>query len=64
MTYFRYGVVLREMSYIGHARNILVESVSLEPCNWSAWLDLALLCPDREILDQLQGLPKGIQFIF
>jgi hypothetical protein len=45
------------MSYIGNARNVLIESLILEPCNWSAWLDLAVLLPDREILDQLD-LPK------
>jgi hypothetical protein len=51
------------MSYIGNARQVLVESLVLEPCNWSAWLDLAVLLPDRDILAQLD-LPKCMQYSF
>lgn len=48
------------MSYIGKARAILVASVHACPCNWSAWLDLAALCPDRNVLNLLE-LPTGSQ---
>eukprot|EP01126_Amoeba_proteus_P035623 TRINITY_DN3599_c0_g1_i37.p1 TRINITY_DN3599_c0_g1~~TRINITY_DN3599_c0_g1_i37.p1 ORF type:complete len:388 (+),score=57.35 TRINITY_DN3599_c0_g1_i37:513-1676(+) len=44
---------MRELSFIGKARSLLVESVHLVPCNWSAWLDIAALCPDRDVLRQL-----------
>lgn len=55
----RYGITLREMSHIGKARSILVMSLRACPCNWSAWLDLAALCPDRDVLTQLD-LPTGL----
>lgn len=55
-----YGVILREMSYIGKARNVLVSAVRASPCNWSAWVDLAALCPDIGVVSLL-GLPTGIK---
>eukprot|EP00276_Gloeochaete_wittrockiana_P012349 CAMPEP_0184374476 /NCGR_PEP_ID=MMETSP1089-20130417/165045_1 /TAXON_ID=38269 ORGANISM="Gloeochaete wittrockiana, Strain SAG46.84" /NCGR_SAMPLE_ID=MMETSP1089 /ASSEMBLY_ACC=CAM_ASM_000445 /LENGTH=565 /DNA_ID=CAMNT_0026717491 /DNA_START=2202 /DNA_END=3899 /DNA_ORIENTATION=- len=48
-----YGVVLKELELKGQAREILVRSVNAYPWNWSAWHDLAAVCPDRETVDSL-----------
>mmetsp|Transcript_16313 Transcript_16313/g.31650 ORF Transcript_16313/g.31650 Transcript_16313/m.31650 type:complete len:616 (-) Transcript_16313:247-2094(-) len=48
-----YGVVLKEMQAKSAARRVLCEAVCSEPLLWSAWLDLASLCSEKEDLDQL-----------
>lgn len=50
---YAYGVVLKEMQLKGAARKVLCESVCAAPINWSAWLDLASLCSEKEDVDQL-----------
>ena len=36
---YLYGVVLRDLGNIKHAKLILCESVIAYPLNWSAWLE-------------------------
>uniref|UniRef100_A0A7S2WAH8 Cdc23 domain-containing protein n=1 Tax=Mucochytrium quahogii TaxID=96639 RepID=A0A7S2WAH8_9STRA len=48
-----YGVVLKEMQAKTMALSILCESVCENPLNWSAWLDLASLCTEKEDIEQL-----------
>ena len=43
-----YGVVLKELNQKPKAKQILSESVHLAPWNWSAWVDLASLCMNKE----------------
>ncbi|CAK9037576.1 Anaphase-promoting complex subunit 8 (Cell division cycle protein 23 homolog) (CDC23 homolog) (Cyclosome subunit 8), partial [Durusdinium trenchii] len=50
---YMYGVVLKEMQAKAMARKVLCESVCRSPHNWSAWLDLATLCTEKEDIDQL-----------
>eukprot|EP01125_Pyxidicula_operculata_P014862 TRINITY_DN5005_c0_g1_i1.p1 TRINITY_DN5005_c0_g1~~TRINITY_DN5005_c0_g1_i1.p1 ORF type:complete len:389 (-),score=46.41 TRINITY_DN5005_c0_g1_i1:143-1309(-) len=40
------------------ARSILVESIHKTPYNWSAWQDLVEMCPDHNVLSQI-NLPTG-----
>ena len=47
---YLYGVVLRDLGMPNQAKAIFCESVVKYPLNWSAWLDLALLCPDKAAL--------------
>ena len=53
---YLYGVVLRDLGNIKHAKLILCESVIAYPLNWSAWLDLALLCPEKQSLIDIQRI--------
>jgi len=48
-----YAVVLKEMQAIDEARQVFCEAVCQTPLNWSAWLDLASLCSEKEDLDEL-----------
>lgn len=41
-----YGIVLRGMEMKVEARQILVQSVTAFPWNWSAWLDILAICSD------------------
>ena len=51
---YLYGVVLRDLGMRDRARGILCEAVVAYPLNWSAWLDLSLLCPERASLLDVQ----------
>ncbi|CAJ1329486.1 unnamed protein product [Effrenium voratum] len=41
-----YGMVLKGLELKEDARRILLESVQVFPCNWSAWLDIVAICSD------------------
>lgn len=45
---YSYGIVLKELRDPAGARQMLCQSVSAYPLNWSAWLDLASLCTNKE----------------
>ena len=44
----RYGVVLKKLDLLKEALEMLVEAVNYEPLHWGAWLELAVLIPDKE----------------
>uniref|UniRef100_A0A6B2L4M5 Cdc23 domain-containing protein n=1 Tax=Arcella intermedia TaxID=1963864 RepID=A0A6B2L4M5_9EUKA len=50
---YLYGIVLRDLTLMGMARTVFVESLRKYPCNWSCWQDLVPLCPDRDVIRQL-----------
>lgn len=51
------GLVLIEQSQMEHARQILIQSVTEYPCNWSAWKALMLACTDYGVMRSL-SLPE------
>jgi hypothetical protein len=44
---YLFGIVLQALDNKADARDALIASVSLYPCNWSAWRALEALCTDR-----------------
>lgn len=46
--FISYGVVLKELNQKAKAKQILSESVHMYPWNWSAWVDLASLCVNKD----------------
>ena len=44
---YLYGVVLKKLQLPALARQMLLESLHMEPCHWGAWMELANLCADR-----------------
>ncbi|EGG23458.1 anaphase promoting complex subunit 8 [Cavenderia fasciculata] len=59
---YMYSMVLKRKGDQIKARQILLESLHLYPCNWSAWLDLASLCTDIQQVSQL-SLPPSDHFM-
>eukprot|EP01132_Coremiostelium_polycephalum_P003667 gene3667-4566_t len=51
---YLYGIILKKLNHVQQSRNILIESVTKYPCNWSAWSDLATLCSDIDDVNSLQ----------
>ncbi|XP_063884068.1 cell division cycle protein 23 homolog [Scylla paramamosain] len=49
-----YGVVLKRLDLTQQAVEVLSEAVHLEPLHWGAWLELAALITDREMLGTLK----------
>lgn len=43
---YLYGITLRGLDLQVEARQMLLESVRVFPCNWSAWLDIIAICSD------------------
>ncbi|CAH1396838.1 unnamed protein product [Nezara viridula] len=50
---YLYGVVLKRLDLLDEARQVLSESVTLEPLHWGAWLELVNLITDRAKLRSL-----------
>lgn len=49
---YLYGIVLRGLDMKADARRILLQSVKLFPCNWSAWLDIIAISSDlNDVID-------------
>ena len=46
--YFRYGIVLKELSLYTEATEILLKAVEKEPLLWATWKELASICKTRE----------------
>ena len=46
----RYGVVLKKLDMKKEALDVLLEAVNKEPLHWGAWLELASLCADKEVV--------------
>ena len=51
---YLFGVVLRDLGMPKEAQDMLCEAVVAYPLNWSAWLDLVKLCPDKASLDHVE----------
>ncbi|KAI8114045.1 hypothetical protein M9434_002171 [Picochlorum sp. BPE23] len=47
------GLVLIDQDHMEKAREVLVRSVELYPCNWSAWKALGTACPDQHTAGSL-----------
>lgn len=45
-----YGVVLKRLDLTQQAVEVLSEAVHLQPLHWGAWLELAALITDREMV--------------
>lgn len=45
---YRYGIVLKKLDLLKEGLEMLVEAVNYEPLHWGAWLELAVLIPDKE----------------
>ncbi|KAB7494845.1 Cell division cycle protein 23-like protein [Armadillidium nasatum] len=52
-----YGAVLKHLDLRKQAAEILCESIALCPSHWGAWLELASLITDKEMMDNLK-LPE------
>lgn len=50
-----YGVVLKRLDLTQQAVEVLSEAVHREPLHWGAWLELAALITDREMVGVGQG---------
>lgn len=44
---YLYGVVLKKRDLHNEAIQVLVEAIHKEPLHWGAWIELAMLIPDR-----------------
>ena len=49
---YLYGLVLRKMD-LPHALQVLQDAVNLNPLNWAAWLELANLIKNSEMVNSL-----------
>ncbi|XP_012939127.1 cell division cycle protein 23 homolog [Aplysia californica] len=61
---YLYGVVLAKLDIHTLAMNIFVESISMEPLNWAAWMELARLISDKEMLMSLKLPQHWIKLLF
>ena len=46
-TLYLYGIVLKKMLLMDQAKEVLLESIRMEPCLWGSWLELAHHVNDR-----------------
>lgn len=51
---FVYALIHKRLGKTELSRNLLLESLTLSPLNWSAWLTLAELIPDKQVLAELE----------
>jgi anaphase-promoting complex subunit 8 len=58
---YLYGIVLRDLGMPEQAQATLCESVVAYSLNWSAWLDLAALCPDRASLEKVEDIVQQLR---
>ncbi|EME81958.1 uncharacterized protein MYCFIDRAFT_165155, partial [Pseudocercospora fijiensis CIRAD86] len=62
---YLYGIILIKSKSEDLAKQWLLRSVNINPFNWSAWLELASLVENEEILHQLnQHVPRNIMSFF
>lgn len=45
-----YGVVLKRLDLTRQAVEVLCQALHLQPLHWGAWLELAALITDREMV--------------
>lgn len=56
---FVFGLLWKAVGDVTHARHVLIQSIKLAPLNWSAWLTLAELIPNKHLLTEIsEQLPK------
>lgn len=53
---YLYGVVLKKLDLKKMALDILLEAIHAEPLHWGAWLELAALITDKDMVAYLSGL--------
>ena len=63
LTYL-YGIVLKRMSLVDPAKEVLMEAIKMEPCLWGAWLELANHISDRESLMSFDLPDHWIKYVF
>jgi len=63
-TLYLYGIVLKKMLLMDQAKEVLLESIRLEPCLWGAWLELAHHINDRDTLHSLDLPNHWIKYMF
>jgi hypothetical protein len=51
----RYGVVLKQRGHMSKASEVFREAVNQFPCNWSAWLELALTMTNLKAVRTMQA---------
>lgn len=51
---FLYGAVLKKLDMKKMAVDIFLEAIQAEPFHWGAWLELAVLIPDKDKLNLLE----------
>ncbi|XP_059169104.1 cell division cycle protein 23 homolog [Physella acuta] len=61
---YLYGVVLSKLDLHAMATDVFVESVTREPLNWAAWMELAHQIADKETLLSLQLPHHWIRSLF
>ncbi|KAF7187019.1 Anaphase-promoting complex subunit 8 [Pseudocercospora fuligena] len=62
---YLYGIILIKSKSEDLAKQWLLRSVNINPFNWSAWLELASLVENEEILHQVnQHVPRNIMSFF
>nr|SVE75656.1 EOG090X03CE [Daphnia hispanica] len=60
---YLHGLVLRKMD-LPHALQVLQDAVNLTPLNWAAWLELANLIKNSEMLSQLKLPDCWMKYLF
>jgi len=63
-TLYLYGIVLKKMLLMDQAKEVLLESIRMEPCLWGSWLELAHHVNDRDTLDTLDLPNHWIKYMF
>jgi len=63
-TLYLYGIVLKKMLLMDQAKEVLLESIRLEPCLWGAWMELAHHINDRDTLHSLDLPNHWIKYMF
>lgn len=48
------GIIYKASGILDKARDVFVEALNAYPYIWSAWVDLAILCKDCDVLDSLK----------
>ena len=61
---YLYGVVLNDMGRKAEALGIFCQSVNEEPLLWAAWLDLAAICTEAELVEDLPLSPHWARDFF
>ncbi|ELT99459.1 hypothetical protein CAPTEDRAFT_196146 [Capitella teleta] len=61
---YLYGIVLRKLELLRDAVDVFVEALCKEPMLWSAWLELALLVTDKEMLQSLPVPEHWVKHFF
>eukprot|EP00941_MAST-03F_sp_MAST-3F-sp1_P005369 g5369.t1 len=56
---YLYSMILRAQDSKAEARRAIIKALNKYPLIWSAWVDLAVLCTSKEILDSVRNQVTG-----